>query len=404
MADSKTDYRSLEDGQRAADGNGNGKGPAEKIEEALGDFNDSVKERLGDVSKFGVCMSLVLHLAYAMLATVVILFLKTHFVDTEEKSFLATVLVGVNFTKLWVTLIGIIVPMILSVRALVTLETDDDRFWLEYWIAYAVYSFMTILFEEILFEDDWLWYAIQGSVYVWLYLPGLGGCHLLSVYLLKPQLLPLIHRVSSYVRKRVSLQLILGSMVNLAFIACLFFFFIPFCSTYIGTTLVGLSWPTLASLEHISKNVVAEVPPEGEEDKKKEEKKNTENGAKPAGTPIGGGECDSQWLTYWVVFAPVHFVDVWYDNLLDDSYWFRDIWYKLALPFIVWLQIPFFHGAEYIFLHIICPIFGLHVHRFQYAAAPWAEAPRAVNYVTYAKNMHGFIDVIMDAAGEGKKK
>jgi len=61
------------------------------------------------------------------------------------------------------------------------------------------------------------------------------------------------------------------------------------------------------------------------------------------------------------VYAPIHFVNVWYDNLLDDSYWFQDIWYKLALPFIVWLQIPFFHGAEYIFLHIICPVFGLHV-------------------------------------------
>eukprot|EP00466_Bigelowiella_natans_P008564 jgi/Bigna1/75565/fgenesh1_pg.35_\ len=95
-----------------------------------------------------------------------------------------------------------------------------------------------------------------------------------------------------------------------------------------------------------------------------------------------------------------------YDNLLDDSYWFRDMWYKIALPFIVWLQIPFFHGAEYIFLHILCPIFGLHVHRFQYAAAPWQSAPEQINYITYSKNITGFVSLVQhnffDASAEKK--
>jgi len=198
--------------------------------------------------------SVVSHGVYFCLCAACILFLKYTMVDTNSDSYLALLLCGINFAKLYVTALGIGFPMLLSLRALVTLETDDDRYWLTYWAVYGTYTLFTILIEEVLFEDTWLWYAIQGSAYVWLYFPGLHGCLLVSRLFLKPFLLPLIYRVSSWVKEKITLKVLLGSMFNLGFVLALIFFLIPFCSTYIGTTLVGICYPLLKSVELISKH------------------------------------------------------------------------------------------------------------------------------------------------------
>mmetsp|Transcript_34902 Transcript_34902/g.56173 ORF Transcript_34902/g.56173 Transcript_34902/m.56173 type:complete len:194 (-) Transcript_34902:724-1305(-) len=115
-------------------------------------------------------------------------------------------------------------------------------------------------------------------------------------------------------------SVILGSVFNLAFVACLFFFLIPFCSTYIGATLVGISYPFLKSMESISLPLPSPPPPNPSSDEAKggEDQKtavadgDVENGGGKEEKKVEGGTArDSQWLTYWVVFACVHFTDVW---------------------------------------------------------------------------------------------
>mmetsp|Transcript_16442 Transcript_16442/g.22944 ORF Transcript_16442/g.22944 Transcript_16442/m.22944 type:complete len:394 (-) Transcript_16442:180-1361(-) len=386
MSDSSKKYDSFE-----GDKSGRDDGPTNAKEDA-GEAKGKGSS-LGQKAKdfFGCMRDLTFHAAYILLATVIICFLKAELVDQNRHTHLGIILCGRHMTKLWVTILGIVFPFFLTLRALITLETDDDRYWLNYWTVYAFYTFLTILFEEILFEDEWLWYAIQGSIYVWLYCPFLHGCTLISTYVLKPFVLPLIFKVTEWLKRNFTVAIILGSVVNIAFVSILFLFLIPYCSTYIGVTLVGITYPFLCSLAVISDEV--ESP---NNDNKKDG---------PAKVSTEGTARDTQWLTYWFIFAIVHFLDVWYDNLLDHSYWFRNFWYKFALPFVVWLQIPFFHGAEYIFLHIICPAFGLHVHRFQYTASPWESRPRDMNYITYSKNISGFVNLVQnnfDGAAEAK--
>mmetsp|Transcript_42109 Transcript_42109/g.70259 ORF Transcript_42109/g.70259 Transcript_42109/m.70259 type:complete len:188 (-) Transcript_42109:602-1165(-) len=136
----------------------------------------------------------------------------------------------------------------------------------------------------------------------------------------KKYVLPWIYRASSWVKSKVTLKLILGSVFNLAFVACLFFFLIPFCSTYIGATLVGISYPFLKSMESISLPLPSPPPPNPSSDEAKggEDQKtavadgDVENGGGKEEKKVEGGTArDSQWLTYWVVFACVHFTDVW---------------------------------------------------------------------------------------------
>eukprot|EP00466_Bigelowiella_natans_P008565 jgi/Bigna1/75566/fgenesh1_pg.35_\ len=192
MANSTTDYQSLAQGEES-------------------DAKDD-KQSLSNIEKvkdmFSLVKAVLCHGSYAVLCVVIIFIIKTLYVDTNANSetYFGMLIAGVNMTKLYVTILGISVPMLLSLNALVTLDTDDDRYWLTYWAVYATYTFLTIIFEEILFEDTWLWYAVQGSVYVWLYLPGLDGCLVISKLFLKPYVLPWIYRASSWVKSKVTLK------------------------------------------------------------------------------------------------------------------------------------------------------------------------------------------------------
>uniref|UniRef100_A0A7S4DRJ1 Uncharacterized protein n=1 Tax=Lotharella globosa TaxID=91324 RepID=A0A7S4DRJ1_9EUKA len=364
-------------------------------EEAKGDtpspvFDDEPKKNfLSKVDAFvGKIPAVVLHVVYFAVAIAIIWVLKASIVDNKPMSHLGAFLCNIHMTKLWVTFIGIVFPFFLTLRALVTLETDDDRYWLTYWTVFAFYTLFTIGLEEWFFEDEWLWYAIEGAIYLWLYLPYVHGCTVVNNYFLKPFVLPFVYKISSWLERNFTVAIILGSVVNLAFVSILFIFLLPYCSTYIGVTLVGMVYPFVRSLAVIS-DACEEDETDEEEAKASGAAANT-NGNHGAPKPSK----DTQWLTFWFIFAIVHFVDAWYDNLLGNSYWFATLWYKFALPFVVWLQIPMFHGAEYIFLNIICPVFGLHVHRFQYGSVPWGEAPQTFNYISYAKNIPGFVNIV----------
>ncbi|GAB5355243.1 hypothetical protein AAMO2058_000189100 [Amorphochlora amoebiformis] len=379
MSESKMEYGALESEEEGSDS-----------VESPHDEKKS-KSTWAEEINLGNCITsteaMSLHAGYWVVAMIIIIILKSSIVDekpTEEQSYLEWIVVGINFAKFYTTVLGIAFPMLLSIRALVTLETDDDHYWLTYWAVYALYTFLTIVFEEVMFEDTWLWYAVQGAIYVWLWLPKLHGCVIVSDILLRPYFLPILYRISAWVRSKVTLQLVFGSIINLAFATILFFVLIPYCATYIGVTLVGICYPFFASARQLA---------HGQEEGPEEDTNN----------PAKTNTLDSQWLTYWVVFAWIHFVNVWYDNLLDHSYWFQNLWYKVALPFMVWLQIPCFHGAEYIFLNIICPVFGLHVHRFQYASAPWKETPEVMNFITYSKDIAGFVQLVQAKKDVEKK-
>ncbi|KAK0635273.1 TB2/DP1, HVA22 family-domain-containing protein [Bombardia bombarda] len=66
---------------------------------------------------------------------------------------------------------------------------------------------------------------------------------------------------------------------------------------------------------------------------------------------------DTQWLTYWVVFA---FFTV-LESLVSVVYWFP-FYFTFKFVFLLWLSLPAFQGAEIIFRSFLAPTLGRYFH------------------------------------------
>jgi receptor expression-enhancing protein 5/6 len=62
---------------------------------------------------------------------------------------------------------------------------------------------------------------------------------------------------------------------------------------------------------------------------------------------------DTQWLTYWVVFA---FFTV-FESLISVVYWFP-FYYTFKFVLILWLALPMTGGAQLVFRSFIQPVFA----------------------------------------------
>ncbi|CAK7197688.1 ER membrane protein DP1/Yop1 [Sporothrix eucalyptigena] len=62
---------------------------------------------------------------------------------------------------------------------------------------------------------------------------------------------------------------------------------------------------------------------------------------------------DTQWLTYWVVFA---FFTV-AESFVNVVYWFP-FYYTFKFIFLLWLSLPYFNGAQVIFRSFLVPTLG----------------------------------------------
>ncbi|RDW70132.1 protein YOP1 [Coleophoma crateriformis] len=62
---------------------------------------------------------------------------------------------------------------------------------------------------------------------------------------------------------------------------------------------------------------------------------------------------DTQWLTYWVVFA---FLTV-FESFVSAVYWFP-FYYTFKFVFLLWLSLPMTNGAQIVFRSFLVPVFG----------------------------------------------
>ncbi|KXJ93283.1 TB2/DP1, HVA22 family-domain-containing protein [Microdochium bolleyi] len=62
---------------------------------------------------------------------------------------------------------------------------------------------------------------------------------------------------------------------------------------------------------------------------------------------------DTQWLTYWVVFAMFTVIE----SLINVVYWFP-FYFTFKFIFLLWLSLPVFSGAQIIFRSFLQPALG----------------------------------------------
>lgn len=78
---------------------------------------------------------------------------------------------------------------------------------------------------------------------------------------------------------------------------------------------------------------------------------------------------DTQWLTYWVVFALLTVVE----SFISVVYWFP-FYYTFKFVFLLWLSLPAFKGAEIIFRSFLAPTLGRYFHSGSTASGLRAKA------------------------------
>jgi len=62
---------------------------------------------------------------------------------------------------------------------------------------------------------------------------------------------------------------------------------------------------------------------------------------------------DTQWLTYWVVFALFTVIE----SLISVVYWFP-FYFTFKFIFLLWLSLPMFSGAQLVFRSFLAPALG----------------------------------------------
>ncbi|KAI0490860.1 TB2/DP1, HVA22 family-domain-containing protein [Xylaria cf. heliscus] len=62
---------------------------------------------------------------------------------------------------------------------------------------------------------------------------------------------------------------------------------------------------------------------------------------------------DTQWLTYWVVFAFFTVIE----SIISVVYWFP-FYYTFKFIFLLWLSLPAFGGAQIVFRSFMQPVLG----------------------------------------------
>ncbi|KAJ4145743.1 hypothetical protein LMH87_004580 [Akanthomyces muscarius] len=85
-------------------------------------------------------------------------------------------------------------------------------------------------------------------------------------------------------------------------------------------------------------------------------------------------EDDTQWLTYWVVFAFFSVVE----SFFNIVYWFP-FYFVFKFVFLLWLSLPVFRGAEIIFRSFLSPTLSRYFKGGSPSANLRSKADAAVN-------------------------
>lgn len=62
---------------------------------------------------------------------------------------------------------------------------------------------------------------------------------------------------------------------------------------------------------------------------------------------------DTQWLTYWVVYAVFNLIETFVGIIL---FWFP-FYYSFKFGFLIWLFLPNVRGAQYLYTNFVLPMF-----------------------------------------------
>jgi receptor expression-enhancing protein 5/6 len=225
-----------------------------------------------------------------------------------------------------VILIGTIVPIYETIVAVCSVDVADDRAWLQFWVANAIFSFSTEFVDEItayLPSAGEHWYEFEFFMTLWLVLPMTDGAGLVYEYVTRPLLAPAAHVLQKRLEGYIGALLTLVNATHL-WITWFVFVSLPEDARRFVVVAIGVVYPTVASMAAISV------------------------------TPTKHNDTERFWLTYWASYSILFIAMDYLENFVGHIRGF----YTICGVATLYLFLPMFKGADVVFRRILVPLTG----------------------------------------------
>lgn len=249
--------------------------------------------------------------------------------------FLPHYLQNALFNDVGVILVGSLIPLYETIRAACSIEGgDNERVWLQYWIASGTFLHSTEWLDEIahhypLFAERW--HEFEFFALLWLMLPMTDGSGLLYKLVTEPYLVPIAESLKQKADGKMALILVL---INTGFIWYVWLIFLTLdeeARRFIAVG-CGTAYPIIASIAAVS-----------------------------SGSSGSGNDPEELsdpevvfWLAYWSCFTILFIIMDYLEIFVGEIKGF----YSAILVATVYLFLPMFRGAEYVFRNVLVPLFG----------------------------------------------
>jgi len=233
---------------------------------------------------------------------------------------------NVLFSPLGVVVIGSVIPIHESIRAVVSIDEVDDIAWLQFWIVSGVFAYCTEWMDVIAENYPPIaehWYEFEFFSILWLLLPMTDGSAFLFTKVTEPLFAPIADSIKHKVESKLSIFFLL---LNSGYLWLVWFTFLSLdeeARRFIVIA-VGTLYPIAASTIACTSKT----------DKKDE----------------------TFWLTYWICFSILFLMMDYLENFVGSIRGF----YSICLCTTVYLFLPMFNGADAVFRNIIIPLSGQH--------------------------------------------
>ncbi len=223
-----------------------------------------------------------------------------------------------------IVVVGTLLPVYESIRAICTPGESDDRIWLQYWITSGMLSYTTEFIDEIreyFPQGGEHWYELEFFVTIWLMFPLTDGATLIYDVITEPYVTPYAQKIKSKVESWIAILL---TVVNTTYLSFVWFLFMTFPEEQrrFAVVAVGTIYPMAASTIAIT----------------------TKSNASDV----------TFWLTYWSCFSLLFLAMDYLENFVGGIPGF----YSICLMTTVYLFLPMFDGANVVFRRVLVPLTG----------------------------------------------
>lgn len=226
------------------------------------------------------------------------------------------------FSPLSVVIVAAVFPIFESIRAVCTPDSEDDKNWLCYWIAWSIMSYCTEWVDDLAKRNADVrahFYDFEFVFFLWMMLPYTDGATLIFEHVTEPLLAPLVKPIVTRMKSWISALVQTFVSVSHMWVLWLVFALLPTGLKRFVAVSIGTIYPAMASI---------------------------------VAATTATHDDDAYWLTFWSCYGSLYvimlFLEIWIGRVPG--------FYTLVILCTVYLMVPVFNGATKVFRNILVPL------------------------------------------------